>query len=130
LTIKSGNNQRMKGKTKWKRIIYIIGVIALIVGALDPLEGFVVIAAGSSLITLSTYLTKDRDWKIFLASVIMIIIGVCFMFYFSSLGGFGGTSSLSWWWGILILPYPLGWLISIILLIVRAVKNAKPKDNA
>ncbi|MCJ7758753.1 MAG: hypothetical protein MUP24_11485 [Gillisia sp.] len=120
----------MKEKTKWKLIIYIIGVIALIIGVLDPLEGSVVIAAGSSLIALSTYLTKDRHWKIFLASLIMIIIGVFFLFYFSSLGGFGGTSTLSWWWGTLILPYPLGWLMSIILLIVRAVKNAKRQDNA
>ena len=120
----------MKEKTKWKRIIYITGVIALIIGALDPLEGSVVIAAGSSLIALSTYLTKDRHWKLFLVSLIMIIIGVFFLFYFSSLGGFGGTSTLSWWWATLILPYPLGWLMSIILLIVRAVNKAKRKDNA
>lgn len=120
----------MKGQTKWKRIIYIIGVIALIIGALDPLEGSVVIAFGGSLIALSTYVTKDRHWKIFLTSVIMILIGVFFLFYLSSLGGFGGTSSLSWWWGILILPYPLGWLMSIILLIIRAVKNTKRQDNA
>ena len=120
----------MKEKTKWKRIIYIIGVIALVIGVLDPLEGSVVITSGSSLITLSTYLTKDRHWKIFLASLIMIIIGVFILFYFSSLGGFGGTSTLSWWWGTLILPYPLGWLMSIILLIVRAVKKAKRQDNA
>lgn len=109
--------------------MYIIGVIALIIGAIDPLEGSVVIAAGSFLIALSTYLTKDRHWKIFMVLMIMIFIGVFFMFYFSSLGGFGGTSTLSWWWGTLILPYPIGWLISIILLIFRAVKNVKRKDN-
>ena len=120
----------MKDKTKWKRVIYIIGVIALVIGVLDPLEGSVVIAIGSSLITLSTYLTKDRHWKIFLASLISIIIGVFFLFYLSSLGGFGGTSTLSWWWGTLILPYPIGWLMSIILLIVRAVKKAKRQDHA
>jgi hypothetical protein len=48
----------MKGKIKWERIISIIGVVALIIGALDHLEGSIVIAAGSSIITLSTYLTK------------------------------------------------------------------------
>lgn len=120
----------MSEKTKWKRIIYIIGIIALIIGVLDPLEGSVVITVGSSLIALSTYLTKDRHWKIFLASLIMILIGVLFLFYFSSLGGFGGTSTLSWWWGILILPYPVGWLISIILLIFRAANNTKQQDKA
>lgn len=119
----------MKAKPNWKRIIYIIGVICLIIGAIDPLEGSVIIVAGSLLIALSTYLTKDRHWKIFFTSLIMIITGVFFLFYFSSLGGFGGTSSLSWWWGTLILPYPLGWLMSIIILIVRSIKNKKRQDN-
>jgi len=115
-------------KINWTRIIYIIGIIALIIGAIDPLEGSVVILAGSALVALSTWLTHDRHRKIFLASLIMIVIGVGFMFYLSSLGGFGGESNLSWWWGILILPYPLGWLIAIITLIVRAIK--KPKQQA
>jgi hypothetical protein len=113
----------MKKKTKWTRVIYIIGVIALIIGVIDPLEGSVVICAGSALIALSTFLTRDRHWKIFLLSFIMIVIGVFFLFYLSSLGGFGGTSKLSWWWGLLILPYVIGWLASIITLITRAVKK-------
>jgi hypothetical protein len=113
----------MKKKIKWTRVIYIIGVIALIIGVLDPLEGSVVIASGSALIALSTFLTRDRHWKIFLLSFIMILTGVFFLFYLSSQGGFGGTSKLSWWWGTLILPYVIGWLASIITLITRVVKK-------
>jgi hypothetical protein len=129
---KGANNYKiknMKEQTKWKRIIYTIGVVALIIGILDPLEGSVVLAAGSALIALSTYLSHDKHWKIFLASLIMIVIGVFFLFYFSSLGGFGGSSTLSWWWCTLLLPYPLGWLMAIILLIVRAVKKPKQQVN-
>jgi hypothetical protein len=117
----------MKQKINWKRIIYVIGVIALIIGAIDPLEGSVVIAAGSVLIAFSAFLVHDRHLKIFLIAAIMILAGVCALFYLSSLGGFGGTSAISWWWGILILPYPIGWLMLIIVLIVRAVK--KPKQQ-
>jgi hypothetical protein len=119
----------MKVKSNWKRIIYIIGIIALVIGVLDPLEGSVVLASGCALIALSTYLSQDRHWKIFLTSLIMIVIGVFFLFYFSSLGGFGGTSTLSWWWAILILPYPIGWLMSIILLIFRGFKKQGDKVN-
>ena len=115
----------MNDKRKWIRIIYILGIISLIAGALDPLEGSVNIAVGSALIALSTRLAHDRNRRIFLTTSIMIITGVCFMFYFSSLGGFGGTSTLSWWWATLIIPYPIGWLINIILLIVRAVNRKK-----
>jgi hypothetical protein len=119
----------MKNKIKWTRVVYITGVIALIIGALDPMEGSVVIAFGSVLIALSTYLTHDRHWKIFLLSLIMILFGVIFLFYLSSLGGFGGTATLSWWWGTLILPYPVGWLISIVILIIRAVKKTKQQTS-
>lgn len=119
----------MKQKTKWTRIVYIIGVIALIVGAIDPIEGSVVLVAGCALVALSAYLTHDRHWKIFLASLIMIVTGVFFLFYFSSLGGFGGSSALSWWWGTLILPYPIGWLMAIITLIIRAVNKSKKRGN-
>jgi hypothetical protein len=111
-------------RKKWIRITYIIGVIALIIGIADPLEGSVVITAGSVLVAFTTYLMRDRHWKIFLATLIMIGLGVFFLFYFSSLGGFGGKSTLSWWWGTLILSYPIGWLISITLLIVRAIKRS------
>jgi hypothetical protein len=117
----------MKEKAKWTRVIYIIGVIALIVGAVDPIEGSVVIIVGSALLALSAYVTSDRHSKIFTASLIMIVVGVAFMFYFSSLGGFGGTSKLSWWLGLLILPFPIGWLMIIIVLIKRAIKNKKPR---
>jgi hypothetical protein len=120
----------MKNKAKWTRIIYIIGVIALIIGAIDPLEGSVVIIAGSALLALSAYATSDRHSKIFTASLIMIVIGVAFLFYFSSLGGFGGTSTLSWWWGLLILPFPIGWLTIIIVLIRRAIENKKLKSTS
>jgi len=118
----------MKEKTKWTRVIYIIGVIALIIGVLDPLEGSIVIASGSALVAFSTYLTHDRHWKTFLLSLIMIAVGVFFLFYLSSLGGVGGNR-LSWWWGTLVLPYPLGWLIAIVLLIVRSVKRKKQQIN-
>ena len=109
----------MKEKISWTRIIYIIGIIALIIGALDPMEGSVVIVAGSAAIAFSTYMSKDKHFSMFLSTTIMIIFGVSSLFYLSALGGFGGTARLSQWWGILILPYPIGWLINIILLIIR-----------
>jgi uncharacterized membrane protein YbhN (UPF0104 family) len=118
----------MKDKLKWTRIIYITGVISIIIGALDPLEGSILIMIGSALLALSAYITSDKHSKIFTVSLVMILIGVAFMFYFSSLGGFGGTSTLSWWWGLLILPFPIGWLTIIIVLIKRAIENKKLKS--
>lgn len=121
--MKCFNAKKMKEKQNWKSIILIIGMVTLVIGAIDPLEGSVIIAAGSLLIALSTYLTRHRYWKIFLASLIMIIFGMFFMFYLSNLGGFGGKSELSWWWGILILPYPIGWVMTIVFLFFKSAKK-------
>ena len=113
----------MKQNNNWIKVLFIIGIIAMIIGAVDPLEGSVVILAGSAFISLSAFLKKDRHWKLFMVSFLMIIIGVFSLFFLSSLGGFGGNSSLSWWWGVFILPYPLGWIISIVLLIINSFKK-------
>ena len=107
--------------------MYFAGIAALIIGILDFLEGSVVIAAGSLLITIATYLTHDRHRKLFLFSTILIAIGVSLLFYLSSLGGFGGDSPLSWWYGLFVLPYPIGWLMAIVLLIVRLSKRDRTK---
>lgn len=114
-------------KKKISKILYIIGIIALIIGAIDPLEGSVVIVGGSILIMIAAYLLKDTFRKIFLTSMILILLGVIIMFYLSSLGGFGGNSSLSIYWGLTILPYPIGWLMAVVTIIYKAVKEVKTK---
>ncbi len=109
------------------QILYVSGIFALIIGLMDPLEGSVVIAVGSVFVVISTYLQKDKLRKIFLTSMILIVIGVLIMFYISSLGGFGGNANLSAYWGLSILPYPIGWLIAIIAIIYKEVQRSKYK---
>jgi len=116
----------MKTNANVLKTIAIIGTICFIIGAIDPLEGSILIFIGAILIALEKYLKHDVLWKWFTAIAVSIIIGVAFLFYFSSLGGFGAGASLSWWWAMLILPYPIGWLSGISLLIYKAVKN-KPR---
>ena len=114
---------KMESKFNWKKWLHILGVILFIAGTLDPLEGSVIIAAGSILLASVACYFKKPYWSWFLANAIGISIGVFFLFFFSNLGGFGGKSTLSWWWGTLILPYPIGWLFNIILLIKLASKK-------
>ena len=118
----------MKTKINWLRIFYGIGVLLVIAGTIDPMEGSVLILIGSIVLALNAYLRRDRHRRIFLYSFLLILAGVFFLFYISSLGGFGGKSGRSWWWGTLILPYPVGWLLLVITLIFRAVKKT-PEVN-
>jgi len=114
----------MEKKPKsWTNIAFIAGVVAIIAGAIDPLEGSVLIGAGSATLAISSHFAADRHRRFFLYSSLMILIGIGFLFYFSSLGGFGGPGNISWWWGVFILPYPLGWLAVVAVLIYRAARK-------
>lgn len=105
------------------RFLFIVGIIALLAGVIDPLEGSLAIAGGSGLITLSMYMTRDRNRENYLFAFLLIVFGVFFLFFFSSLGGFGDGAVLSWWWALLILPYPLGWLLAVALLVARILRK-------
>lgn len=120
----------MKTSPHLSRILFTAGIVMLFGGIFDPLEGSLVILAGGILLTLSLFLKNDAFRKSILLSTLSIATGVLLMFYFSSLGGFGGDSALSWWWGLLILPYPVGWLLTIILLIIRLMKQKKARSEA
>ncbi len=112
-------------KTTWYPKLFITGIVFVILGVLDPMEGSIVILMGSLLIAISSYLMQNKFWKLFTISFLLILVGVFFLFFFSSLGGIGGNSRLSMWWGMLILPYPLGWIMSIVLIIVNRIHQKK-----
>jgi len=44
---------------------------------------------------------------------ILIAIGVGAVWGLTWIGGFGGNSGRSMWWGVLILPYLIGWSMGI-----------------
>ena len=111
----------------WVRYVFIAGVIASIAGAIDPMEGSVVIAAGSILLAISAYFRNDIYFKIFLIAAIFICIGVSAIWYVSSLGGF--DPKREWGWTLVILPYPIGWLINIITLVIKAIKKPIPPPD-
>lgn len=108
---------------KLLNILFWIGVTLLLGGILDPLEGSVVVILGSVAVVLALYLKKEILWrKLFFASL-LLTLGIGMMFLLSSLGGIGGKSPYSIWLGLLILPYPVGWIVSVVLLIRRALKK-------
>lgn len=106
------------------RVLRVLAVALLLLGALDPMEGSVLIAAGSILLAIHVHLSNDIRKRLFITASVMIITGVLFLFFFSSLGGFG-KGHLSWWWGLFVLPYPTGWLITVISLLDTGIRKKK-----
>ena len=105
----------MNTATPRSQILVTIGYIAMLIGAIDPMEGSLVILPGSGLVLLGTYLSHSEQWLITyrLWIFLMIAIGVAALFGFTLVGGIGGTSGLSMWWGVLVLPYPIAWSVGI-----------------
>jgi len=113
----------------WNAIFFRIGVVLFIIGTLDPMEGSILILIGSIVFAAISISTQKKYWKAFTFAAILITIGVAALFLLSSLGGFGGKSSLSWWWGLTILPYPIGWLMNVIFLIKTRRKMLQEKKQ-
>ena len=99
----------------WTRIMVLLGSVGLLAGALDPMEGSVVVLLGSALLALGTVLGHGERRLIRYRGLVFILIasGVGALWGLSARGGFGGPSGLSMWWGVLILPYLIGWSMSV-----------------
>jgi hypothetical protein len=98
---------------RWSRLLLWIGAAALVLGALDPLEGSVVIVVAAGILMVAAHLGHLQirrwvDWGGALAA-----LGVAVLWGLSAAGGFGGSSGRSYWWALLLVPYPLGWLLSL-----------------
>jgi hypothetical protein len=95
-------------------LLLVVGLLAVVVGTIDPLEGSLAVLGGFGLVALAAYLRHSR-YRIGLSwSVLLVAVGVAVMFLFSSLGGVGGGSGRSAWWALLILPYPIGWMVGVV----------------
>lgn len=106
----------MNARVLWSRILKVVGGIAMMLGTLDPMEGSLLILPGNGLVALGIYLGgKDRRTVLYWTwAFILIAVGVGALFGLSAVGGIGGNSGYSMGCGILILPYPAGWLMALV----------------
>ncbi len=117
----------MNSRILWSRILKVVGGVAMLLGSLDPLEGSMLILPGSGLVALGVYLSgKDRRTVLYWTwAFILIAVGVGALFGLSAVGGFGGESGRSMWWGLLMLPYPVGWLMALVGVVITLVRFLK-----
>jgi hypothetical protein len=99
--------------TNWSRRLVILGLVLMVGGVIDPLEGSVVILGGTLLSTLGAFLSRS-GYRLTLLALAMTAAGVAALFALSAIGGVGGTSGRSLWWLALCLPYPAGWILGLV----------------
>ncbi|MEJ2583522.1 MAG: hypothetical protein P8Z38_00300 [Robiginitalea sp.] len=106
-------------KKRWLQAGFILGVVLFLLGTLDPLEGSILILAGSILLAIVSHVFRDPQRKWYRIAASLILFGVLALWILSSFGGFGGESDLAYGWAVLILPYPAGWLMLLVLFYLR-----------
>lgn len=118
----------MNTRSRWSRVLLVAGLVCMIVGAIDPLEGSLVILPGGVLAAVGAFLGKSAHRKLLYASLILMAVGIGAMWILSGVGGIGGTAGRSMWWGLLMLPYPVGLIMGLIGAIRSLAKAfARPK---
>lgn len=101
-------------KPRHSRVLVGVGLALMVLGALDPLEGSVVILLGSALVAGGAFISPTHGYRLQLTALVLIAIGVAALFGLSALGGVGGSTGRSYWWLLLCVPYPIGWVIGLI----------------
>ena len=104
----------MHGAQRGSRILVASGLTAMLLGVLDPLEGSLLVLPGTAAAAAGAVTGKSRYRSLLLWSLAFVTIGVAALWGWSALGGIGGTSGRSGWWGLTIAPYPIGWISGII----------------
>ena len=118
----------MNTPTLAKRILIVVGSIAIAIGALDPLEGSFVILPGSAMVALGAYLAQTRTRKLAYWAFILIAVGFTGLIILSAFGGIGGNAPVfrSTWWGLLVMPYyPVGWLTGLVAVMLTLTELFK-----
>ena len=104
----------MTARNRWSRALAAVGLVGMAISVLDPLEGAIVALASAAMIAAGAQIAQSRfraplHWAVgLIAAGIMIMIGM------SAAGGVGGDTGRSFWWLLLLLPYPIGWLAAVI----------------
>jgi hypothetical protein len=90
------------------------------------------ILPGSGLVAAAVYLSgKDHRTVLYWTWVFgLIAVGVGALFGLSAVGGIGGQSGHSLWWGVLLLPYVAGWLMALAGAVVGLARFWKGRRRA
>jgi len=100
----------------WNKLLLVAGYLAMLLGAVEPMEGSIAILLGSAAVALGAWLGPEsapaRAYRFLI--LVLLGIGVGALWGLSSAGGIGGPSGRSTAWALLIAPYPVAWLMALL----------------
>ena len=119
----------MNGSQRWSGVLVVVGLVLMVVGAIDPLEGSLVILPGTGLVALGAHLGRSRHRGLLVWGFALTAFGVAEMWGISAVGGFGGSTGRSMWWALTLLPYPAGWVVSLVGAIRRLRERSRERGG-
>jgi hypothetical protein len=96
------------------RILIIAGLVTMVLGLIDPLEGSLVILPGSMLAAIGARAGRSPHRILLYWGFALVAVGVAALWGMSAMGGIGGSTGRSIWWALTLLPYPVGWVLSLV----------------
>jgi hypothetical protein len=101
-------------RTSLAKLLAVVGLAVMLIGSIDPLEGSVIIVPGLGLAALAGFVGQCTRRRLLYWSFAFVAAGVAAMFVLSAFGGAGGQTGRSIWWALVILPYPVGWILGLV----------------
>jgi hypothetical protein len=86
----------------------------MVIGALDPLEGLVLILPGTGVAWFGAWRPGSRFRTLLAWAFGLVALGVAAMVAMTAAGGVGGRSGRSGWWALTAAPYPIGWVMGLV----------------
>lgn len=111
------------------RTLVVIGLLLMLFGALDPLEGCLFILVGSGTAALGAHLATGRHRALLTWAFALVAAGVAALLVLSAIGGIGGKSGRSLWWALLLLPYAAGWLMAVFGVVLWLFEGPPTRAN-
>lgn len=123
----------MPATIPWPRVLLVLGLAGMLFGAIDPLEGSLVILPATGLVALGAHLGKSRWRALLYWALALVAVGVGAMWILSAFGGLGGSTGRSNWWALLLSPYAVGWIMGLVgafLALIESFKRPARPDGA
>lgn len=104
----------MTVREKWTQALTVPGGLAVLIGGFDPLDGAVVVLAGTALLAAAaTVAPCDRGVRTMRAmNFVLTAFGCVAIWILSAQGGVGEATGRSFLWAFLGLPLVAGWSLS------------------
>jgi hypothetical protein len=121
----------MSRPVAWQWTLVLVGLIGMLIGATDPLEGSLLILPGTGMACLGAILGGSRHRKLLCWAFALMAAGIAALWVLSAFGGIrlhAGDTGRPMAWGLFLLPYPVGWMLGVIGAILALAEFFKSPD--